>query len=57
MNAVAFAPHNENILITGSADKVRYKFDRAAREDLRRILINVVALTLLCTDCCSLGLA
>ena len=24
VNAVAFAPHNENILITGSADKVRF---------------------------------
>jgi histone-binding protein RBBP4 len=23
VNSVAFAPHNENILITGSADKVR----------------------------------
>jgi len=23
INAIAFAPHNENILITGSADKVR----------------------------------
>lgn len=24
VNAVAFAPHNENILITGSADKVGF---------------------------------
>ncbi|CEQ42943.1 SPOSA6832_04816 [Sporobolomyces salmonicolor] len=48
VNAVAFAPHNENILITGSADKaslfLRIRYHFCAVADARRFASQTVAL-------------